>query len=712
MVRKMAVIGLSYLTGLFIAPFFTYRADILIGICLFGLGIFLAVYLRKTRKLAIGIGICTVAIGFCVYGIYDVCVYEKICLLDGQTLSVNARVIDKFAEDNTTESYLLKGKVEGYNVKFYIYSDARLNYEDNIKAEVKFSEIKNTQYFPSKDYYKSKEVFLKAELETIYSVTSDKNILYYIKTYSDYVANKITMIAPNDSGAMINSMFTGDRTHMPSELMTALYNTGIGHITAISGFHLTVVASVAMFLSKKFRLKQRFSIFVMLFICLSYCVFSGLSISTLRATVMVIIFYTAQLASRRADSLNSIGLAAFVLVLDSPVSAHDASLLLSLLGTLGIAVVGPSLNKYIDSRKENKGKLRGLRVTFISSVCASLCTAPIAILYFNGISLISPVIILIATPFCTVALISTLIYAVFGCMPGFIISGADFLLDFLLKFVKFISDLDLFYLNINGTEVYIWLATVSIGFVLCAFIFKSHKKNIIFLMSAFMLVLCVNMAVKFKNSDKYYITVLSDNYKGAVVVEKSGSADIIVLSHSTYIISCIDNYLNQANIDKISTLICYEMDQSDLSVFKYLEKYDIDSIIVSENIIDDINYYKIFDKIKIISFTDMEITRPNCYNIYISNNHAVIKSDNFNMLCAYSKDFENYSSDNYSLAVYSGITKNEINAENIGLVSVVNENQAICRGNYINIYRTPIFSFGIDKNGEIIKRSNAYAIYN
>ena len=401
MTRKMAVIGFSYLLGLFVASFLSFKLNIVIGIILAIFSILTGVLFRKLDKTTYFAFFATIGFALLIYGFYGINVYDKVILLNNQTIYTEAKIENITIESDSRVEYTCKTTNLDQNFTFTLYAyDLKANYDDIICADIGYTKYYNNQYFSSADYHKSKNIFLYGKIVDLSRIKTNRTINYYIKTYSDFVADRISTILPNDAGAVINAMFTGNKTYYSQEIKNQMYQTGIGHIVAISGFHFSVLCGLLMMLLRK--TKRYISIPVLLLFSICYCIFSGCSISSLRACVMVIVFYLSQLVGRKADILNSLGLAAFLLTIFSPFSIKDASLMLSLAGTFGVAVAGKYINEKIDEKFETI--FSNFRRTLIASLTAAICTAPISIFVFNTISIAGPFLIVLVTPLCTIAL--------------------------------------------------------------------------------------------------------------------------------------------------------------------------------------------------------------------------------------------------------------------------------------------------------------------
>lgn len=101
-----------------------------------------------------------------------------------------------------------------------------------------------------------------------------------------------------------------------------------------------------------------------------YCVFTGNSISTIRATIMFIMSFTAQLFGRSYDSLSALGLAAILQLFINPYALNNSGFLLSFLAVVGVTFVSPRLQELLEVKRK-------ITKSLCVSLSASLTTLPV-----------------------------------------------------------------------------------------------------------------------------------------------------------------------------------------------------------------------------------------------------------------------------------------------------------------------------------------------
>jgi competence protein ComEC len=276
------------------------------------------------------------------------------------------------------------------------------------------------------------------------------------------VAALIDRAGKQAPGAVLKALVIGDRSAISTEVRETFNRAGVGHILAISGLHIGIVATVAFFFFQKLLClikpllwrawtRKGAAIFSIFPVCI-YGLISGMSPSTQRAVIMVTAFLMTFLVEREIDTLNTLSLAAFVILIIHPPSLFSISFQLSFMAVLSI-VYGLSRIRMRQPAVGGKAKTavgrqlrRKLTAFFLVSLLAICGTLPLAMFYFNQISVIGLVANCIVVPLVGFGVIPCGLFAVFiypfssqiayGCVQACIL-----MLDYVLILVNFLARL-------------------------------------------------------------------------------------------------------------------------------------------------------------------------------------------------------------------------------------------------------------------------------
>lgn len=200
---------------------------------------------------------------------------------------------------------------------------------------------------------------------------------------------------PGEAGAFAATITTGDRSAMSVETTDALRASNLSHLLAISGLHMGlltgfVFTSFRLFLALipgvALRLPARKMAAVAAMITGAvYLALSGGNVATVRAFIMVSALFIAVLLGRKALTLNSVALAALIVLLITPEALPGPGFQMSFAATTALVFVFAGLQ----STEINAWFPRWMRPVFavlVSSFVAGAATAPIAAAHFNQVA--------------------------------------------------------------------------------------------------------------------------------------------------------------------------------------------------------------------------------------------------------------------------------------------------------------------------------------
>lgn len=194
---------------------------------------------------------------------------------------------------------------------------------------------------------------------------------------------KLELMLPEPQSSFLGGLLVGLRRSIPEDLKNALATTGTTHVIAISGFNITIIASVINnFLLRFFR--RRISFILAITAIILFVILTGASASAVRAGVMGVLAMLAQRLGRVNAITNALTLTAVIMLIINPQILHfDAGFLLSFLALLGLVYLAPIL--------ETKSLwIPGwLRDYLIPTTAAYIFTLPFLLYTFGRLSLVA-----------------------------------------------------------------------------------------------------------------------------------------------------------------------------------------------------------------------------------------------------------------------------------------------------------------------------------
>jgi competence protein ComEC len=212
-------------------------------------------------------------------------------------------------------------------------------------------------------------------------------------------------------GPLFSAMALGNEAvDLPFDVKDAFVRVGLAHALAASGFQVSLIVAAIISFTKRF-LSKKWQFGLGLVGILAFVAMAGPQPSVLRAAVMGIAVLVGMLLARQLRPLNSLLLAAVVLLLIEPLWIWDVGFQLSFLATLGLVVSATPIQKKLDFLPPV------LAEAIAVPLAATIWTLPIQLWTFKVVPLYSLPANVIAAPFITLisigGMVSALVAAVF-----------------------------------------------------------------------------------------------------------------------------------------------------------------------------------------------------------------------------------------------------------------------------------------------------------
>jgi len=227
---------------------------------------------------------------------------------------------------------------------------------------------------------------------------------------------------PSDtSRAILQALLLGDRSQVEGSHKDAFAQTGLMHLLAVSGLHVLLVGMVLYTLLRpflhRFRLRWQTVEYLRavstIAVLLLYMLLTGSPPSVVRAVVMAVLLIGSILFQRTTHTLNTLGVAAVVLVMLRPPALFDAGFQLSMSAVTGIVVLNPRLEDACrrvlpEPIHQNEAGAWLISMTTVSTA-ATLGTAPVLLHHFGFVALGGLVLNIVAIPLTAVGLTAGLL---------------------------------------------------------------------------------------------------------------------------------------------------------------------------------------------------------------------------------------------------------------------------------------------------------------
>lgn len=285
-----------------------------------------------------------------------------------------------------------------------------------------FEEAANKGNFDSRKYYLSLGFYGKIEAGTIEVINSEysgiRQGLYELrmeiierleKLCSD---NKGIFSIINNKNGIIGAIILGDKTDLDSDIKELYSVSGIAHILAISGLHISFIG-MAIYRLLRRRFRFLFSAAVSIPVVLSFGIMSGFGISTIRAIIMFILKIIGEVLGRKYDAITAISIAGLVLLVQNSFVVYNSGFQMSFGAIIAIVLILPIVEEILNT--DNK-IIKVLSANFT----ISLVMNPILAWNYYELPTFSFLLNIVVVPLMSVVIVSSIVGIFCSCiMFGF-----------------------------------------------------------------------------------------------------------------------------------------------------------------------------------------------------------------------------------------------------------------------------------------------------
>lgn len=541
--------------------------------------------LKKQKVSLVGIGL---ALGIFYTAFYCHSYLRAVTEFDGTEQPITITATDYSAA--TDYGLSCEGEItllgRQYDVLFYIYDEITLNPGDQVTGTFL---LRMTTPGGSKEstYHQGNGIVCIAYSRGEVSVTpgEEQALKYLPQRLRKAVLSRLEAIFPEDTAGFAKALLLGETDDLAYLQDTAFQESGIRHIVAVSGLHVSILFALIFLLSgKKPYLTAIFGIPALIL----FAFMAGLSPSIVRACVMQGVMILALLLKREYDPPSALALAVLVILLGNPFSVVSVSFQLSCGCIVGIFLFTGRLQKYFYRKFPGfsvKAKiLQAIGAAVSVTVGTMIVTVPLCAYYFGVISLIG-----VLTNLLTLWAVSIIFYGIVACctlsllwMPVAQILGG--LISLLMRYVLMMAELCS---KIPFAAVYTASPYILVCLVLCYGLFAlfwfGGRKHLMLTAGAMAVLLVLSTAFSYiePRLDNYRITVLDVGQGQCVLLQSKGQTYMVDCGGSgdkTAANTAVRQLLSQG-IDHIDGVILTHYDNDHVGGISYfLQRIQVDTL--------------------------------------------------------------------------------------------------------------------------------------
>ena len=205
------------------------------------------------------------------------------------------------------------------------------------------------------------------------------------------------------SSAIVTAIVIGDRAGLDESVQRSLQEAGTYHVIAISGGNIAILAGLLLGLFRLGGVLGRTAALVSMSVLVAYGALVGGGASVNRATLMAVLYFGARAADQRSPPLNTLALAAALLVAVQPFSVVDPAFVLTCGATLAILLVAPAIPQVLPRR------LMPALSLLVASAATEAVLLPASALFFSRVTFAGLALNFLAIPLMAVAQIAGMV---------------------------------------------------------------------------------------------------------------------------------------------------------------------------------------------------------------------------------------------------------------------------------------------------------------
>ncbi|MBQ6277050.1 MAG: ComEC/Rec2 family competence protein [Bacteroidales bacterium] len=239
----------------------------------------------------------------------------------------------------------------------------------------------------------------------------------------------------DDELGVMSAMTMGYSDILSDEIRHAYSSAGAMHILAVSGLHVGIIYGIIVFLLSFIKNDKLNWLKVLITITLIwlYALFTGLSPSVLRASLMFSLMSLGKLQKNSPGSLNAVFASMFILLVINPYNLVNIGFQLSYSAVIGIIILQPRLYAIFEVKNKFLDWIWSLTTV---SVAAQLATMPLCFYYFHQFSNYFLLTNYVMIPISTIAIWTCFIFFAVSWIP-YISTAVAYCLSWLAKAMNY-----------------------------------------------------------------------------------------------------------------------------------------------------------------------------------------------------------------------------------------------------------------------------------
>ena len=368
----------------------------------------------------LGTALLGCAVGLTWFQLFHATYLRAAAELDGEEAEVTAQCTDYSEQTGygTAVDGVVRLNGKPYRVRFYVNGEIEMEPGDTLSGVFRF---RVTTPDGKATFHRGSGIFLLAYQQA--DAQLGKMAYRPFWAFPAIWRHEITRILddsfPADTAGFAKALLLGDRSGIDYATSTAFKVSGISHIIAVSGLHVTILFTLIYLLCFK---RRWLTALIGIPSLVLFAAVAGFSPSVTRASLMMILMLLAMLFDREYDGPTELAFSCLVMLFVNPLVITSASFQLSVGCMVGIFLFQRRIFDFLAGRLHGDGKnpLSKIKRWAAGSVSVTLSamvfTTPLAAWYFGAVSLVG-----VLTNLLTLWVISLIFYGtMLVCLAGWL----------------------------------------------------------------------------------------------------------------------------------------------------------------------------------------------------------------------------------------------------------------------------------------------------
>ena len=473
--------------------------------------------------------------GLCWFGGYHLLYLKPVTSLDGQKVQLTVTASDYSydtgygsAVDGVTD---IGGKY--YRTRIYLQEQQIITPGDQIDGIFRVRLTLPDEHDRSL-YHQGNGIFLLSYQQEDVQLTRSEKIPVWCcpAVMRSRILSVLERVFPEDTVPFVKALLLGDSRNLDYGTETAFKISGIRHVIAVSGLHVSMLFAVISLIT----VRRRFLTAVVgMPVLLLFAAVAGFTPSVTRACIMAWLMLLAAVFDREYDSATALSFAVLVMLMVNPMAVTSVSLQLSVGCVAGILLFNTPVNTWLKGKFSGK---KGFQSKLVGSVCSSISVTlsamtivtPLSAYYFGTVSLIG-----VLTNLLTLWVINAVFVGlILICISDLLVPGvASFLamilawpVRYILLTAKTLAAFPLAAVYMNSIYFAFWLIFV---YVLLTVFLAMEKKRPGMLLCCSILGLCVALLCSWTEplASDTRITMLDVGQGQSILLQSEGKTFLV-----------------------------------------------------------------------------------------------------------------------------------------------------------------------------------------